>query len=325
MLCLGVTACGSSDDSPETSPSTGSTDSTETTDSTEPITVKLGVASKLAGHWPMWSGLEQGIFEDAGITVEVLTMQTDTAAVQAMQSGSVDAIIGTVPQIIHANEAGADLVGIAAVQNRPIYRMIAGKDITDVSHLEGKNVGVSEVSLGIDSYLMQAWLDLQGLSEGDYTLVGTGAVSTRVAALSSGGVDVVAIPPPGDTPVIEQGYTDLGFATDTVEHMQWTLLVASRPQLDEKGDDFRRFLAAYVDAAEFVADPANEDAAKTDLSAQTSASPAAADAAYDLMVGDHGISFDGTPDIDGIEAWEPLLDTEGVMDEVYDPSYLPGS
>lgn len=287
--------------------------------------MKVAVASKLAGHWALWSGIEEGIFADSGITVEVIVVQTDTAGVQALQSGDVDFIIGTIPQIISANTAGASLIGVAAVQNRPIYRMIAAKGVTDVSQIKGKNVGVSEVQLGIDSYLMQAWLAAKGLTKDDYTLVGTGAVSTRVAALSSGGVDLVAIPPPGDTPVIDQGYGDLGYATDTIEHMQWTLLVATRAQLDAKESDFRRFLAAYTEAAAFVSDPANAAAAKEDLIKATEAQPAAAETAYALMVGDHGISSDGLPDIDGISAWEKLLDVEGLKDKVFDGSYLPGA
>jgi ABC-type nitrate/sulfonate/bicarbonate transport system substrate-binding protein len=314
-LALALAACSSSDNPAPGGPSG--------TAGPAKVSINVAVASKLAGHWALWSGLNQGIFRDDGVTVIVTTVATDSAGVQALQSGSVDVIIGTIPQIIRANAAGANLVGVAAVQNRPIYRMIAGKNIPDVSALKGKKAGVSEVALGVDSYLMQAWLKTQGISKDEYTLVGVGGVATRVAALSSGGVDVIAVPPPGDQPVIKQGYTDLGFASDRIEHLQWTLLVTTKSSLEKNTPAIKQFLAAYVKAAQFVVDPKNKDAAQADLVKETGTTPEAAAAAYTLMVDEHGISPDGTPDAAGITAWGPLLGVADVAAKSYNGNLLP--
>lgn len=314
------------------SPTTASAGTTPDSPSASPTatagakyTINIAVASKLAGHWPLWAGIEQGIFTNAGLTVNVSTVQTDTAGVQALSSGSVDFIIGTIPQIVQANKAGGDLMGVAAVQNRPIYRIIAGKNIKAASDLKGKKVGVSEVSLGIDSFLMQAWMAAQGFQKADYTLVGAGGVSTRVAALTSGGVDVTAVPPPGDTPVIAQGYTDLGFATDKIDHLQWTLLVTTKKNLASKQDAVKAFLAAYVQAIDFVKNPANKDAAVKALADQTGSTQEAALAAYPLMIEQGGISQDGHPDDAGIAAWEKLLGVQDLAAQVFTADYLPTS
>lgn len=288
------------------------------------VPVQIGLASKLAGHWPLWVGTQEGIFDKAGIDFSVLVVDTDSRLVQALLSNSLQLITGTVPQIQKANAAGGQMVGIAGLQNKPVYRMVGAKGMKSIKDLAGKKIGVSETEIGVDAYVARTWLAQIGIKEGSYTLVGTGGVATRVAALSGGAVDATVLPPPADLPVIQQGFSDLGLSMSAVQHMQWTMLTANKPWIAANADTANRFLRAYVEAATWLRDPANKDKAIKHLVAETNTNAQNAALFYQQLVAEGAISQDGGIDGEGFAVWSGFLGVPAAQlrDTVYDGQYL---
>jgi ABC-type nitrate/sulfonate/bicarbonate transport system substrate-binding protein len=235
--------------------------------------------------------------------------------------------LGTIAGVWQANQQGADLVNVAGVQNISYYRMVASPDITDVTQLAGRKLGVSETEIGIDAFIAKIWLDrLEGIDSADVEFVNTGGQGSRVAALTSGAIDATLASAPAFLPVLAEGFSDLGASVDVIPHIQQTTVVIDRPNLDvpEQREKFLRFMRAYVRAAQFISDPANRDAVIAALVAQLQTSEEDAALFYDLYVPTGVVTLDGGLDIEGVRIWADFVgtDPDTLIDETIDLTLL---
>jgi ABC-type nitrate/sulfonate/bicarbonate transport system substrate-binding protein len=86
---------------------------------------------------------EIGAFEKYGIDAELIFVSSGPVAVQALLGGDMKAALAATNAVTSAVLAGAPLVSVMSLINRPYYRCWVQPEITRMDELRGKTLGVS--------------------------------------------------------------------------------------------------------------------------------------------------------------------------------------
>ncbi|TIC89123.1 ABC transporter substrate-binding protein [Nocardioides sp. GY 10113] len=96
--------------------------------------------AQFAGYY---AAVDQGFFEEEGLTVEIIPSGGDIVPQDALSSGDVDYAIAWVPKVLGSIEQGAELTDIAQIFQRSGTLQVAWADsgIESVADFEGKKIG----------------------------------------------------------------------------------------------------------------------------------------------------------------------------------------
>jgi NitT/TauT family transport system substrate-binding protein len=112
---------------------------------------------------------------------------------------------------------GLPLKAIFYGADRPMYYLVAQKDIRTVAELRGKRIGVSQFG-GTSDLSARLALKHYGVEpEKDALLIQIGAEGTRMAALRAGSVSAIIVPVPAVAVLRREGYNEVSFVGDVVE------------------------------------------------------------------------------------------------------------
>lgn len=169
---------------------------------------------------PIYIGMEEGLFEREGLTIDIQPVQGGAAAIPAMIAGELDIAFGAHPSTLSGVANGLDL-RIIAEGNRasPGFSTILalpGSGLRgDVAGLEGKRVG-------LNTFANIAELATRSVVEG--------------AGAEYGALEPVEIPFPEMVPTLERGELDAIFAVepfDTIAQEQLDAVVVTDAYIDE--------------------------------------------------------------------------------------------
>ena len=91
----------------------------------------------------LWMAKEIGAFEKYGIDAELIFISSGPVAVQALLGGDMNAALAATNAVTAAVLAGAPLVAMMSLINRPYYRCWVQPEISRMDELRGKTLGVS--------------------------------------------------------------------------------------------------------------------------------------------------------------------------------------
>ena len=91
----------------------------------------------------LWMAKEIGAFEKYGIDAELIFVSSGPVVVQALLGGDMKAGLAATNAVTAAVLAGAPLVSMMSLINRPYYRCWVQPEITRMDELRGKTLGVS--------------------------------------------------------------------------------------------------------------------------------------------------------------------------------------
>jgi len=91
----------------------------------------------------LWMAKETGAFEKYGIDAELIFVSSGPIVVQALLGGDMNAGLAATNAVTAAVLAGAPLVSVMSLVNRPYYRCWVQPEITRIEDLRGKTLGVS--------------------------------------------------------------------------------------------------------------------------------------------------------------------------------------
>ena len=202
ITVLGM-ACDTAEDTPTPTPATATP--TPVVDDT-PIRVGL---LPIIDSVPFYLAEEEGLFEAAGLNVELITFNSALERNVALQSGAIDGQL-------------ADLIATGLINNerhtisivKTTYRatndvamiaLVAGADsgISSPSDLAGRSVGISSNSL--IEYHLDKYLDDAGLARDAVVKEEVAAIPVRMELLSQGQLDAAVLPEPLITLAVNAG------------------------------------------------------------------------------------------------------------------------
>ena len=133
-----------------------------------------------AAHAPLYLAHSEGFDRKHGVTISIRTPGTGPDSLKLVTSGRADIGVLDISDLGLARERGADVVGIAALVQRPLAALIAQPGIRRPRDLDGKRVGVS--GLPSDPAFLQAILSRDGssLKNVHQVTIGFGAVAAMI-------------------------------------------------------------------------------------------------------------------------------------------------
>jgi len=246
LLAAALTGCG------EKAEPTGSTPARQ-----EPFTVMLDYFPN-ADHAGIFAAKEAGLYEKAGLDVEIQTPPDPSAPLKLLRAGKADVAISYEPELLLARDAGADtLVAVGALVQVPLTSVMAlpAARVKSARDLAGKRVGTSGIpyqSAYLKTILEQAGVDAGSVKETNVgfnlvpAMLGKKVDATLGAFWNYEGVDLARR---GRKPVILR-MENLG-----VPAYNELILAARRESLDEAGASrLRRFLTATAAGHRLVRD-----------------------------------------------------------------------
>ena len=208
------------------------------------LTIAINPSTQFA---PLYYGIQEGIFEDHGLELEIVP-QTDIAAiVSGLASGTYDFGFATVVHVVTANANGIPIRAVSTIEGQiqaddsgTVTIASAASGITDFGDLEGKKVA----TVGLSSHnTLTMWelADRAGVDTSTIELVQL-PFGQMAAALASGDVDAAIMQWPFAGDALSAGGVELGYNNrELFEGSATTLFNTSQSFIDQNPNTVRAF------------------------------------------------------------------------------------
>ena len=178
-------------------------------------TVKFVLPGNSMGYLPLFVAVHRGFFKDEGIDIE-LPRLLPSLAHNALIAGEAH-YHGLADSGLRLAARGLPLKAIFYAADRPMYYLVAQKEIRSVAELKGKRIGVSQFG-GTSDLSARLALRHYGVEpEKDAVLIQIGAEGIRMAALRAGSVAAIIVPVPAVAVLKREGFNEVSFVGDVVE------------------------------------------------------------------------------------------------------------
>lgn len=232
----------------------------ETTITPTPEPIRIGTLPT-EDALPLWVAEDRGLFEKAGLTVEITTFQAAQERDAAFASGAIDAYMGDIIASA-ALEAGGSPVSIATVMlgataKEGRFGIVAkpGSKATTLADLA--DVPVATSSASIQEYVLDGLMKQAGVPDAKVKKEIVAKVPVRFELLMNGKLEAAALPEPFVSLAVMQGAVLLADDT-TGENLTQTVLGVSDEYIATPGGmlTVTRLLKVWDEATGVVnADP----------------------------------------------------------------------
>jgi NitT/TauT family transport system substrate-binding protein len=224
--------------------------------------------------WPGWFPLavaeKEGLFDKAGIKVELTYFADYTSSLDALVAGKVDLNAQTLNDTMIGEAAGSDQTIVVVNDNSTGNdQILCDKSIQKVSDLKGKTIGVE---LGVvDHFLLLQGLAKEGLGEKDVNIQGI-PTDAAAAAFASGQFDCVGVFAPFTVEAAKRPDSHVLFSSKDFPGVIPDHLVASASVVASRPDDVQKVVDAWYQTIDRLkADPAGSIATMADKAGLSSA------------------------------------------------------
>ena len=236
-------------------------------------------------------GLDQGLFQKHGLTIEAADLFGATKGEEAMVSGTIDILLGSGSEMRFIPK-GVPELAVAVVTGPPsqvtlIVRKNAG--IQSLADLKGRTLAVTTAG-SLSDWLAHEIQRRQGWPIGTIKLATMGSNAAEVAALVSGQADGTIVETAIAYTLEERGQAQVlaQFGKILPDYIS-LVIFASRSLIDQHPDQLRGFLAAWFEAEDVMR--TNKDAVVACAASRTGASPSVVARTFDTLMPD--VSRDG--------------------------------
>lgn len=178
-------------------------------DGPELRTVQVGLPVAAATFLPLYLGVEEGLFADEGLQVELTTFRGGSDLVRAVVAGSVDLGVTSLAGVTVGISADQPLKAFWAGYNIPAFHWYAVPGIETLEDARGKRFGVTRYGSSTD-FLTRYVLTRHGLDpDDDVQIIQGGDSPSRLAAMEAGQLDVNIFNPPETFIAEERGFVHL--------------------------------------------------------------------------------------------------------------------
>lgn len=219
----------------------------EEVDDVEVPTLQIAVLPILEAL-PIFVAADGGYFEEAGVEVEILTVNSGLERDNLMQAGEIDGMFGETitTALLNQNELLVQSTHTirSPSEGSPVIAVLASpqSDIETVEDLAGVEIGISLNTLSeYDTYSM---LIEAGLPEEDYAVVSVPAIPERFQLLMEGELEAASFPEPFITAGQGQGARVIISDADYPDYLS-SVLTFSTVAMTEKTEAVDRFMEGY--------------------------------------------------------------------------------
>jgi NitT/TauT family transport system substrate-binding protein len=224
-------------------------------------TVETGlIGSPNSGAWPFLIGIDEGMFQKAGIKLDLVYEPTAPGLMQELAAGSLDVISIGLTEPIHAAPKGAPVAILRILSDVTPYEIVAQKNIHKIEDLRGKTFCIGGL-MDINAVYLERIMSAHGMKKGDYDIVVIGNTAQRFAALKSGTVDATMLVPPASFIADKEGFSNLGLIKDYTKDIPQGSVDVNVPWAKKHPDAAKAMVKGLDEAVAWFYDPKNRDAA----------------------------------------------------------------
>jgi len=175
----------------------------------------IGYTARDLNNFPLFAAQARGYFKDPGKEVELVQIRSNIG-LSGLLGGSVDYYTSFSSAVTLAAQQGSPIVGIFSMIERPSLYMVTRPEIRSMAELKGKTIGLGSIG-GITVTITRRMLASYGLSANEFTIVSSGDLPVRLAAVKSGVIHATLAGPPAPVQAKALGLNVLASAADTVD------------------------------------------------------------------------------------------------------------
>lgn len=214
-------------------------------------------------HAPFYYGVEEGIFADHGIDLEIQAGQGSTKTVQATGQGQVDFGWADTPPVLANIDSGVDVrsVGVFLQTTPSAVQVFADSGIDTPQDLEGKTIAVSAGDAPTTTFPL--YLDAVGVDESSVKQQNLDPAG-KISAMISGKVDgLIGFAHDQGPTVAHRSEKEVKYLRYSDEGLNFYSngLIASDKTIDSDSDLVERMVAATSEAFEAAAENPEDAAA----------------------------------------------------------------
>ena len=214
--------------------------------------------------WPVFVAQDKGFFAQHDLAVNVTETPGSVFQIRGLVEGKFDIAMTPFDNVVAYQEGQGEVAldrapdlfafmgGIAST-----LRLIVSPEISRFADLRGRTLGVDAETTGY-ALAMYALLAANDLPPGSYTLAKTGGTSFRVKALEDGKISGTMVSSPQEIGLEARGFRRLGDVQPMLGTYQALSGVARRAWATEFAETLRDYIRAYVEASDWLAEPANK-------------------------------------------------------------------
>lgn len=210
--------------------------------------MRVSQATPSASQIAHYAAVRNGYYRAEGFDVETVNMAPNLAAVAVGKDEMAFALAtGTA---IRAAMQGTPIKTVLVAQDKNAYWLVTKPEIKTVEDLKGKNVstGVGQPNLAFKDVMAA-----HKLAPSDVGItINQGDAAAQVAALESGSVAGVIIPPPFNVQLKQKGMNELLFLGDVTPRQVGGGMATSIKNINEKPDFVARGIRAYLKGLRFA-------------------------------------------------------------------------
>jgi len=175
----------------------------------------IGYTARDLNNFPLFAAQARGYFKDAGIEAELVQIRSNIGLAGVL-GGSVDYYTSFSSAVTLAAQQGSPIVGIFSMIARPSLFMVTRPEIRSMADLKGKTIGLGSIG-GITVTITRRMLANYGIAAHEFTVVSSGDLPVRLAAVKSGAIQATLAGPPAPVQAKELGLNVLASAADSVD------------------------------------------------------------------------------------------------------------
>jgi NitT/TauT family transport system substrate-binding protein len=208
---------------------------------------------------PMLVAQQEGLFEQNGVKVEFIPVQSGADRDQLIAAGGADGMVNEVvsAMLFNKDQPQVQIVRYAqtAAPDRSMFRILsaANSDIQNAQDLKGVEIGVSQGT--VIEYLTDRLLEKQNFTSDEIKTIPVPKISDRMALLGSGELKAAMLPEPLSSLAVQGGAKMVLDDTANPEY-SYSVITFRKPVIEENPQAIRGFLAAIEKATALInADP----------------------------------------------------------------------
>ena len=259
----------------------------------------------------LWSAADRGFLEKRGLAVDIRYTGGSVEQLTEFIAGQHDLLLTSIDNPIAYKEGqgevpvsggDTDLVSVMGCDDAYL-RFVVQPEIKSFADLRGKVLTVDAMTTGF-AFVLRRMLAVNGIAEDAVTWTTAGGVLQRFQALMEGKHAGTLLVTPFEFLGESKGLHVLARTSDVLDHYQGIVATARRGWAEANGDALTGFIAAYIEAVNWLYRPENRTAAADILQAHLPQMPrAVAERSAAAYLADRGgIVRDGGFDMKGIEA-----------------------
>ena len=258
---------------------------------------------------PLWAGLKQGFFASRNLDLEIVFTPNSIEQLTGIAAGKFDIILTAIDNIVAYKEGQGEVPAEGDTNlfafmgsDDAFLRFVVQEDIKSFADLPGKILTADALTTGF-AFVLRRMLALNGVDENDIEWMSAGGVLQRWQAMmehpeQKGTLQVT----PFEIMGASKGHHVLAHAADVLNFYQGIVGGARVAWARENADDLAGFIAGWLEAVNWLYDPANREAALDIIGENMPQMPrSVADGACDVFFdAETGMRRDGSFDIPGI-------------------------